>query len=45
MALYRLGTMLYLEIQKGKEAMETSEFQQNVGGTAECMKSLMVDTK
>ena len=39
----RLGTMLYLEIQKGKEAMKASYFQQNIGGTAACMKRTMRD--
>ena len=27
MACYRLGTMLHLDIQNGKEAMKTSNFQ------------------
>ena len=44
-ACYRLGTMLYLEIQKGKEAMKTSEFQQQIGRTVACMKRLMMATK
>ena len=41
----RLGKMLHLEIQKGKEAMKTSIFQKYPEGTAECMKRLMMDTK
>ena len=44
-ACSRLGTMLHLGIQKGKEAMETLEFQKYLGGTAVCMKILSVDTK
>ena len=31
---YRLGTMLYLDIQKGKEATKAEKFQQHIGGTA-----------
>ena len=42
---YRLGTMLHLKIQKGKEDMKTSKFQQQIKGTAACMKRLMMDTK
>ena len=33
MACSRLGTILYLDIQKGKEATKISEFQQSIGGT------------
>ena len=39
-ACSRLGTMLYLETKKGKEAIETSEFQQDIGGNMACMKIL-----
>ena len=41
----RLGTMLHLEIQKGKEAMKKSKFQSVLGGTAACMKRLAIATK
>ena len=41
----RLGTMLHLEIQKGKEAMKKSTFQSELGGTAACMKRLAIATK
>ena len=41
----RLGTMLYLEIQKGKEDMKTEKFQHQIGGTAACTERLMMDTK
>ena len=41
----RLGTMLHLDIQKVKEATNASTFQQQIRGTAACMKRLMVDTK
>ena len=44
-ACYRLGDMLYLEIQRGKEEMKTSEFQQETGGTTACTKRLMRSTK
>ena len=44
-ACSRLGTMLHLEIQKGKEAMKKSEFQSELGDTAECMKRLAFATK
>ena len=41
----RLGTMLHLEIQKGKEAMKKSRFQSVLGGTVACMKRLAISTK
>ena len=41
----RLGTMLHLEIQKGKKAMKTSNFQNVLGGTAACIKRLAIATK
>ena len=44
-ACSRLGTMLYLDIQMGKEAMKTSKFQQKIRGTAACMKRPMMATK
>ena len=37
--------MLHLEIQKGKEAMKTSTFQNVLGGTTVCMKRLAISTK
>ena len=37
--------MLHLEIQKGKEAMKTSKFQNVLGGTTLCMKRLAISTK
>ena len=45
LACSRLGTMLHLEIQKGEEAMKTSNFQKDLGGTTLCMKRLAIDTK
>ena len=45
MACSRLGTMLHLEIQKGKEAMKKSTFQSELGGTDVCMKRLAIATK
>ena len=44
-AYSRLETILYLNIQKGKEAMNTEEFQQNIGGTASCNERPMMATK
>ena len=44
-ACSRLGTMLHLNIQKGKEAMETSELKKDLGGTAACTKRLSIATK
>ena len=44
-ACSRLGTMLYLYIQKVNEDIKTSTFQLNIGGTASCMKRLIMDTK
>ena len=44
-AFSRLGTMLHLEIQKGKEDTKASNFQQETGGTSGCIKRLIMDTK
>ena len=44
-ACYRLGTMLYLGIQKGKDSMKSSKFQQEIGGTSVCTKRLITDKK
>ena len=41
----RLGTMIHLDIQKGKEALKKLTFQKYVGGNAACMKRLLMDTK
>ena len=41
----RLGTILHLDIQKGKEAMKTSEFQKYLGGNTAQMKRLDISTK
>ena len=43
-ACSRLGKMLHLEIQKGKDAMKTSKFQIYLGGTTSCMKRLSIAT-
>ena len=40
-----LGTMLHLDIQKGKEAMKTSKCQNVLGVTNAYMKRLDIDTK
>ena len=45
MACSRLGTMLHLEIQKGKEDIKTSTFQNVLGGTTACMKRLDISIK
>ena len=44
-ACSRLGKMVHLDIQKGKEAMKTLGFQKDLGGTAVCMKRLAMDSK
>ena len=44
-ACSRLGNMLYLDIQKGEEAIKTAGFQQQIGGTAFFMKRLIRSTK
>ena len=44
-ACSRLGKMLHLEIQNGKEAMKKSTFQSELGGTSACMKRLAIATK
>ena len=41
----RLGTMLHLEIQKEKEAMKKSTFQNVLGGTTAYLKRLAIATK
>ena len=43
-ACSRLGTMLYLDIQKGTEAMKKSKFQNVLGGTAACINRLAIST-
>ena len=40
-----LGTMLRLEIQKGKYAMKTSTFQKHIRGTAPCTNRIMMNKK
>ena len=41
----RLGTMLQLDIQKGKGSIRTPNFQKHIGGTAACMKRLAMAKK
>ena len=41
----RLGTMLHLDIQKGKEAMKTYIFQKYIIGTTTCMKHIIMAKK
>ena len=43
--LSRLGEMLYLEIQKGKEATKTSKFQFFLDGNTACIKRIAIATK
>ena len=45
MACSRVGTMLYLEVQKGEEAMEKLVFKKDIGGTMDRMKRIMKATK
>ena len=45
MACSRLGTILHLDIQKGKEAMKKLTFQSELGGTAACTRRLAIATK
>ena len=40
-----LGTMLHLDIQKGEEAMKTSNFQKYIEGTTVCMRRLAIANK
>ena len=44
-AYYMLITILYLEIQKGEKATKILVFQQEIGGTASCMKITIKATK
>ena len=37
----RLGTMLYLEIQKGKDMKKIAQFQKYIGGTVAYMKIII----
>ena len=37
--------MLYLEVQKGEESMNISEFQKQIGGTVACMNIIVRDKK
>ena len=45
LACSRWGTMLYPDIQKGKEATNTAKFQQHIRRTAVCTKRLMMAEK
>ena len=38
----RLGTMIYLETQKGKETMTTEKFQQQTRGTVACTNRIIM---
>ena len=40
---YILVTLLYLDIQTGKEAMKVLEYQQGIRGGSYCMKIIMKD--
>ena len=42
LACSRLGKMLHLDIQKGKEDTRTSIFQKYLGWTAACIKILII---
>ena len=42
---YRSGTVIYLEIKKGKEEMKTLELKNNILGNVMCMKRLTRVTK
>ena len=44
-ACSRLGTMLHLDIQKGKQATKTSIFQKYLRGTEACIKIRMMAKK
>ena len=45
MSCSRLGNILYLEIQKGKESMKVSDFQNNIRGADIFMKIIMKANK
>ena len=40
----RLVTMLYIDIQKGKEEIKKFYFEQDIGGTVACMKRMIRST-
>ena len=42
MACYKFKIMSYLYIKKGEDYIKTEKFQKNIGGTAACMKILMM---
>ena len=39
------GALLFIEVQRGKEGMKDSRYQQEFGATAACMKRMMEETK
>ena len=38
------GALLFIEVQRGKEGMKNSRYQQELGATAACMKRMMEET-
>ena len=39
------GALLFIEVQRGKEGMKNSRYQQELGATAACTKWMMEGTK
>ena len=39
------GTLLFTEVQRGKEVMKDSRYQKELGATAACTKQMMEETK
>ena len=44
-ACYVKGAWIFIEVQRGKEGMKHSKYQQEIGATAECNKIIMEATK
>ena len=43
--LYVTGALLFIKVQRGKEGMKDSRYQQELGATAACTKWMMEETK
>ena len=39
------GALLFIEVQRGKEGMKNSRYQQELGATAACTKRMMDETR
>ena len=44
-ACYITGALLFIEVNRGKEGMKDSRYQQEIGATVACTKRMMEETK